>query len=261
MNREVFKQKIKDHKILVVLFGLATIAIGVGFYYNLFRENKQTFHYTFRNGPNKEFNLFFQRVSDQPEEKNVVAEIFNFKYGSIVSLKDNKAYYILNSPYSETDQIYEYDFSSKEGRILYENKDNFIINDIYLLNNNLLILTNSKLMSLNLQNQSMSQIIETNFTETKINEFINHKEGEIILGFDGCKFTKEKCKYEGDKPVMIVNLNFKSSEKSLLENLDSKYLEINEFFGTNKVYRRGILRKYDKDEGNKNYNFRIFTQS
>jgi hypothetical protein len=103
--------------------------------------------------------------------------------------------------------------------------------------------------------------LELNFTEAKINEVINHREGELVLGWDGCKFSKEKCKYEGEYPTLIVNLDNKTTQKNTLEKLDAKYLEIKEFFGTNKVYRRGILRKYEKDEGNKNYNFRIFTQS
>jgi hypothetical protein len=262
MYKQVFKEKLKNNKILIVLICLSVILSLVGIYYNTFRENKQTFHFTTKNGPNKDYLLFFQRVSDQPEEKNVITESFYFKYGTVVNMSQNTAYYIFNSPYNEVDEIYEYNFESKEGKVIYNNPEKKEFNDILLNDNQLFILEKNSMSVFNLITKNIERFQDNIFENVKPipNEFVNFIDDKIIMTFDECKFIKDKCKDLNEPKYYIYDTATQKIEPKNIKDVDKKYLEDSKFFGTNKVYRRGIIRKYEKDEGNLNYSIRIFTQ-
>jgi hypothetical protein len=264
------KGKFLRNKILFLLIFLSLIATSVGLYYNSVRDLKTTYHFAFKDGPEKEFKLFFQRASDVNEEKKVVNEIFNYNYSSIINFFDNQAYYVSNINGENIDKIYSYDFKVKEISVLFENPNNFIISDLFLYENRIYFIANENLYSFDMKNGEVRQLAERLNNVTMLNqnlpyaysynEFYTIYDNKVLLIYDNCKFVKEKCSREETPDIFVYDLNSNEISRTKISELDKNYVENKPFFGTNKLYRMGTLKRYTNDKGNENYNFRIFTQ-
>jgi len=247
--------KIKRNLILFVLIILGLFTSSLGFYYNLIRETKTTYHYAFRDSKDKTQSLFFQRNTDRNEDKNIIKSIFTYKKGSILNFSNNQVFYITDD--NKFDQIKMYDFDTNTSSFLLQNESKKILKDIYLVENSLLILTNNEIIILNLQNKDLNKLEIKNLGN--FNEFFNKVGDEVYLRYDNCKFIIETCYHSDSAELLSVNL--KSSETTNLKISEVSQEILNKpYFGTNKIFKLGTLKKYTNDEGNKNYNFRIFTQ-
>jgi len=256
--RSKFLIKISSNKILVILLGLFLLTAGIGFYYNQVRELKTTYHYTIKDGPDKEYRIFFERPSEIDEDKKVLEELFRFKYGTIINITPTKAYYISNQTETGMDKIYEYDFNLRQNRLVFSNPEEIDLQDAYLFNNKLTVLTKNKLIDINI---SDLQIVEKQFSaSSQINEILNIRNSEIIFGFDNCKFDKAECRFQFFNQVVVLNQNDNSQKIVPVENNMNEYFQDLDFWGTNKVYKLGNVARYEEDKGNRNYTLRMFTR-
>jgi len=248
--------KIKRNIILFILIILGLITTSLGFYYNLIRESKTTYHYTFRDSIDNTKGLFFLRNTDRNEDKNVIDSIFTYKKDTILNFTANKVYFISDD--ANYDEVKVFDFDTKKDSFLFQNEDKETLKDTFLDKNFLLILSEKNLITINLENKNNSKFEIKNLG--KFNEFFNKKGDEIFLRFDNCKFLPDPCYYE--EPKELLSFNLKTTESRILKISDTEesVLKNKPYFGTNKIYKLGTLKKYKDDEGNKNYNFRIFTQ-
>jgi len=246
--KKYLKDKYSRNKILFFLLIALIPALIVGFYYNSVRDSKTITHFGVKNSPNKESEIFFQRSSDVNEDKKSLKDIFNYKFGTTVNLYGSSAYFIFN------ERIYQLDFNLQESKIIFE-KNDFVIDDVYLFNNNIYILGNSSLSYLNMNNLEFKELA-AGIVE---NEILNIKNNKVVLGYDKCKFEKDKCTNEINNLFTIFDLTTNETSRITTDN-ENDLISSDSFFGTNKVKRQGEFLKYPKDEGNKNYNLRIFTQ-
>jgi len=245
--------KFKRNKILFFLLFFGLVATLLGAYYNTIRESKTTYHYAFRDSKDKTQGLFFQRNTDRNEDKNVVKEIFLFKKGSIVSLTSTDAYFISDS--SKSDKVYKYNFNLETLTLFYENPKDNVILDLFLTNDTLFILEKSNLIKINLINNNKEYIEIKNLGV--FNEFYEIKDQEMYLSYDNCKYIKESCNHEQTEKIFKINL---TNRESGIVKIGETNFNQRTFFGTNKVYKLDTIKTYKDDEGNKNYNFRVFTQ-
>jgi hypothetical protein len=248
--------KIKRNKILVVLILLGLITTSLGFYYNLIRESKTTYHYTLKDTKDKTQGLFFQRNSGINEDRNEVQKIFTFKKSSILNFNSSQVYYISDD--SKFDQVFKYDFNTQVKNVIYENKNKENIRDIFLGKVELYILVDKGIKIFNLENKELNEIELLGLG--KYNEFFNQKDSQIFLSYDKCKFVKEACNQEELKDLLFINLSDKKTKELKISEVSEEIINNKLFFGTNKIYKLGNLKKYEDDKGNVNYNFRIFTQ-
>lgn len=268
--KKILIGKYQRNKILVALLITTVICLSIGIYYKNIKETKLTFHYAFKDSVDKNYKLFFQRSSEVDSDKKVVSEIFNYKVGSIVNLTKTKAYFIANLPDNELDKIYEYDFTTNEKKIIYNNESGKEILDLYLAGDKIYFLSDDKIILLNLKDLTTETLIERVNNTTMVNknlpysfsynEFFNLKNNFLIISYDKCKFVKEKCKNDIGNFYYTLNLKNKEVKKYQNDEFPNELKEISDFSGLNKVYKRGIIYKYEKDKGNTNYNIRFFTQ-
>jgi hypothetical protein len=259
MKFKSIKQKLNRNKILIYLLFLGVVTSMIGVYYNTVRESKTTYNYAVKDGPNKDYRLFFTRNSDLDEDKKVVEELFRFNYGTIINLHKNSAYFITNS-YGTGDKVLMYDFSLKESKIIYDNQQKFEILDSYLdLDNKILVvLTTSDLIKINLENlETQTYILNPSI---EVNEIILVQNDKLVFGFDNCKFNKMSCKFETVKNVLVVDLNSKEEKIEIITDNNNEYLKDLPYFGTNKAFKKGLIGIYQNDKGNRNFTLRVFTR-
>lgn len=242
-------QKYLRNKILFYLFMIFFSTLTIGIYYNSIKDSKTIYHFGVRNSPEKDSEIFFQRASDINEDKKSINDVFKYKFGTTVNLSGSSAFYIFN------DSVYEYDFNLKESTKLFE-KSNFSIDDIYLHKGLIYLIGDSTLASFNLDSGEFTELSKGIVS----NEISNIKNESILLEFENCKFVVEKCINQNNNISEVFDLKNNQLNKVKTEEIDKQLNNIESFFGTNKAQRQGIFKKYTKDEGNKNYNLRIFTQ-
>ena len=257
MKIKNLKSKFQRNKILFYLIFLALLTSLVGVYYNSVREIKTIYNFAVKDGPNKDYRLFFIRNSDLDEDKKVTEELFKFKYGTIINLYKNNAYFIYNENQSQ-DKVLSYDFKTKTSKIIYENPKNEILSDVYLDNQNLVILTQESLIKVDIN--TLKDEEETFKSKMVVNEIINIKNDKLIFGYDNCKFNKDICKFELISNLIVLETKTKNQELVKIIDNKNENIENLSYFGTNKAFRKGEIGVYQNDKGNRNFSLRVFTQ-
>jgi hypothetical protein len=252
---QITQDRLRRNKVLVILTITFFLTSALGYYYNLIKDFKTIFHYSFKPTADRSERIFFNRSSEFDENKEIREELFRYDPETIVNIYNEKAYFISNQ--SGFHQIFSFNFVERDIELVFENSEKINVYDLFLTQNKLFILSTNKVIEVNLLSSTLKELA---FQTEIFKQFVNIDNNSIILSEINCSLRAKDCYKEFPPQLLVYNLTTQEISKIAQEESISKILEIKPYIGVNKIYRLGKLNYYKNEKEIKNYNLRFFTQ-